>query len=220
MRTLILGSSGGIGSALVRACSASGDEVFTLSRSENGLDVTREDSVIDCVSAIPDGLDRVINTVGILTTDGQDPERRMASIDPQVMARVFAVNALGSALVLKHVSPKLTPSGRSVFATLSARLASIGDNGLGGWTSYRASKAALNQIIRCAAIELSRKRKQSVVVGLHPGTVETDMTRKFARGRYTASADEAAAQLLAVLDGLGPADSGGFFDYDGKTIPF
>ena len=144
----------------------------------------------------------------------------MASIDPQVMARVFAVNALGSALVLKHVSPKLTPSGRSVFATLSARLASIGDNGLGGWTSYRASKAALNQIIRCAAIELSRKRKQSVVVGLHPGTVETDMTRKFARGRYTASADEAAAQLLAVLDGLGPADSGGFFDYDGKTIPF
>ncbi|MFT6145343.1 MAG: NAD(P)-dependent dehydrogenase (short-subunit alcohol dehydrogenase family) [Myxococcota bacterium] len=220
MRTLILGSSGGIGSALVRACSALGDEVFTLSRSQDGLDVTREDSVIECVSAIPEGLERVINTVGILTTDGQNPERRMASIDPDVMARMFAVNALGAALVLKHVSPKLATDGRTVFATLSARLASIGDNGLGGWTSYRASKAALNQIIRCAAIELSRKRRQSVVVGLHPGTIETDMTRKFARGRYTASADEAAQQLLTVLDELGAKDSGGFFDYAGKAIPF
>lgn len=220
MRTLILGSSGGIGSALFRACTHRGDEVFTLSRTADGLDVTQENSVIDCVSAVPDGLDRVINTIGILTTGGQDPERRMASIDPDVMARVFAVNALGAALVLKHVSPKLVTDGRSVFATLSARLASITDNSLGGWTSYRASKAALNQIIRCAAIELSRKRKQSVVVGLHPGTIETDMTRKFARGRYTATADEAAEQLLGVLNGLSAEDSGGLFDYSGAAIEF
>ena len=220
MRTLIIGSSGGIGSALVAACSKAGDDVYTLSRSQHGLDVTDERSVMDCVGSLPDNLDQVINTVGIMTVQGQAPERRMAAIDPEHMMRVFAINAMGAALVLKHVGPKLNTNGRSVFATLSARLSSIGDNGLGGWTSYRASKAALNQIIRCAAIELARKRKASVVVGLHPGTIETAMTRNFARGRYTATPEQAALQLLTVLRHLQPSDSGGLFDYAGKAIPF
>ena len=114
--------------------------------------------------------------------------------------------------------PLLATDCRSTFSSLSARIGSIGDNRLGGWVSYRASKAALNQIVRCAAIEAGRMNPNAILVALHPGTVETALTRRYARGRFTATPNTAANQLLDVIDGLTPEDSGGFFDFEGKPI--
>ncbi|MEL6344924.1 MAG: SDR family NAD(P)-dependent oxidoreductase [Myxococcota bacterium] len=220
---LVLGASGGIGSALVGALRARQVQVTPLSRRGDGLDVTDEASVSAAaakVNASGARFDWIINTVGALTVDGHRPERAFREIKPDVMLRAFAINSVGAATVFKHFTPLLRTEReqKTVFATLSARLASIGDNGLGGWMSYRASKAALNQIIRCASVEIARRRPAAVVVALHPGTIETDLTRPYARGRFTATTDEAARQLIDVLDGLTAEQTGEFFDYAGKPI--
>ena len=134
------------------------------------------------------------------------------------MAHVFAVNAIGPALILRHVSRLMPKDKRSVVAVLSARVGSIGDNQIGGWYSYRASKAALNQIVHGAAIELGRSHKQSICVALHPGTVETPFTKDYAGRHKTVSAQEAALNLLDVIADLTPGQSGGFYDYAGQEI--
>jgi NAD(P)-dependent dehydrogenase (short-subunit alcohol dehydrogenase family) len=137
------------------------------------------------------------------------------------MARAFAVNAIGPALLMKHFLPLLPRSGKCVFATLSARVGSIGDNRLGGWYSYRASKAALNQIVRTAAIELRRGRPDAICVALHPGTVATPLSARFAKsGLEVQSPDAAAMRILAVLDGLTAESSGDFFDQRAHSIPW
>ena len=221
---LIIGSSGGVGSALMRRLSArNGVAVRGLSRRADGLDITNDASVAGAANALKEALggerlDLIINAVGILDPDGEGPEKSLAAIRPEAMATVFAVNAIGPALVLKHFAPLLASDRPAVFASLSARVGSIGDNRLGGWTSYRASKAALNQIIRCASVEIARTHEQAAVVALHPGTIETELTRRFARGRYTASPDEGADDMLATLAGLTPDQTGRFFAYDGQEI--
>ena len=135
------------------------------------------------------------------------------------MARAFAINAIGPALLMKHLLPLLPRTGRSVFATLSARVGSIGDNRLGGWYSYRASKAALNQIVRTAAIELGRSRPDALCVAIHPGTVATRLSQRFAKsGLDIQSPETAALRILTVLDALLPNASGGFFDQHGQPI--
>lgn len=134
------------------------------------------------------------------------------------MLRGFEINAVGGALFLKHFLPLLATDRRAVFATLSARVGSIGDNRLGGWMSYRASKAALNQIVHCAAIENRRRNRKSIIIALHPGTIETPLTDKYARGKYTATRIDAARQLLTICANRTPDDSGGFFDYAGEKI--
>lgn len=219
-RALVLGSSGGLGRALMADLAARGVEVVGRSRSEHGLDLTDEESVQAAAEALDDGrpFDWILVATGALAVDGEDPERAFRQLDPAVMARAFAVNAIGPALVIKHLARLLPRDRPAVLCALSARLASIGDNGLGGWMSYRASKAALNQILRCAAIELGRKRRRAVVVALHPGTVPTALSEPYARGRYTAKPAQAATQLVDVLAGLGPEDTGGFFDYAGAPI--
>jgi len=133
---------------------------------------------------------------------------------------VMAVNAIGPALVLGHMARLLPRDRRAVVAVLSARVGSIGDNRIGGWHSYRASKAALNQIVRGAAIEIGRTHRQAVCVALHPGTVATSFTAGYAGRHPTVAPDEAATNLLAVLDGLTPAQSGGFYDYAGVVVPW
>jgi len=149
------------------------------------------------------------------------PERALRQIDPAHMARAFALNAIGPALLMKHFLPRLPRAGRAVFATLSARVGSIGDNRLGGWYSYRASKAALNQLVRTAAIELARTHPEAVCVALHPGTADTALSRPFARrGLDVVSPGAAALRLLAVLGALAPSDSGSFLDYRGQRLPF
>ena len=149
------------------------------------------------------------------------PEKSWRQIDPAHMATAFAVNAIGPALLLKHFLPLLAQEGRAVFATLSAKVGSIGDNRLGGWYSYRASKAALNQIVRTAAVELARRQRESICVALHPGTVSSRMTRPFRKdGLDVASPEAAAIRLLAVVDRLQAADNGGFLDYKGQPLPW
>lgn len=217
-RVLLIGASGGIGAALADALSAA--DLTTLSRSENGLDVTDESSVAAAAERVEGPFDLVFDATGALEIDGRGPEKSLGDIDAQAMAAQFALNATGPALLLKHFAPKLARDRRAVFATLSARVGSIGDNRLGGWYGYRASKAALNQIVRGAAVEIARKRPEAVVLALHPGTVETALTAKYAGRHPTVKPAEAARNLLAVITARGPEDSGGFFAWDNQPIPW
>lgn len=223
-KALILGASGGIGGALLAAYEATPafEKTIGASRRDDGLDLTQEQSVAAYADAIKDAgpFDIIINASGALEIDGVGPEKSLRAIDAAHMTRAFQINAIGAALALKYFSPLLHRKRRAVFATLSARVGSIGDNRLGGWISYRASKAALNQIVRCASIELSRTHAESVVVALHPGTIETSLTERFAKGRYTASPAECATNLIGVMQSLSSAQSGGFYDYAGKEIPW
>lgn len=215
-----MGSSGGIGGALASACRARGHDVTGLSRSGNGFDITDEASVEAHMGALNGPFARIIVATGALEIDGAEPEKTLRALDPDAMAAQFRLNSIGPALVIKHGMRLLPRGGRSVLAVLSARVGSIGDNRLGGWVSYRAAKAAVNQVVRVAAIELGRSHKQAVCVALHPGTVRTEFTRKYL-GRHPAVAPEDAAEnLLTVMDGLGPEDSGGFFDWAGKPVPW
>ena len=153
--------------------------------------------------------------------DGLTPEKSWRDLDVAHMARSFAVNAIGPALLMKHFLPLLPRQGRSVFATLSARVGSIGDNRLGGWYSYRSSKAALNQLVRTAAIELARRRPAALCVALHPGTVETRLSAPFVkRSADVQTAEYAANRLLGVIERLSPANTGGFFDFRGEPVPW
>ena len=210
-KNLIIGASGGIGSAMVSA--ANGD-VETVSRSADGFDVTDSTSVNSILDGLIGPFDRIVIAVGILGV----PEKSLAAIDAQAMLDVMAVNAVGPALILRHMPRLLAPQGR--IAVLSARVGSIGDNGVGGWHSYRASKAALNQIVHGAAIELARTHKTSICVALHPGTVATPFTAKYAGRHSTVAPDHAATNLWGVIEGLTPEQTGGFFDFAGADIPW
>ena len=212
MRTLVIGASGGIGAAL---CAASG--AVGLSRAE-GLDVTDEASIRDSLARLEPPFDRVLVATGALELGGVPPEKALRALDPANLARHFAVNAIGPALVLKHAL-RLMPRDRPArFAALSARVGSIGDNALGGWHSYRAAKAALNQLIHTAAIEIARSHPQAIVVCLHPGTVATRFTARYQASHPTIPPTDAALRLLATLAALTPAQTGGFYDNRGAVI--
>ncbi|MCF8483927.1 MAG: SDR family NAD(P)-dependent oxidoreductase [Rhodobacteraceae bacterium] len=220
MRALILGASGGIGAALVAKLTARGDDVTALSRSTDGFDLTDEGSIAHHLGAVSAPFDMVFVATGALELQGHAPEKTLRSLDPAALAAQFALNATGPALVLKHAL-RLFPRDRSChFGVLSARVGSIGDNGLGGWYAYRAAKAALNQLIHTAAIEIGRSYPKAVIACLHPGTVATPLTQKYAGNHPTVSPEVAAANLLGVLEGLTPAQTGGFFDWQGKAIPW
>jgi NAD(P)-dependent dehydrogenase (short-subunit alcohol dehydrogenase family) len=220
MRAVIIGSSGGIGAALVAALEGRGAAVSGLSRRDHGLDLTDEDSIARVLAPLEPGVDLIFIATGGLEIDGARPEKALRALDPAAMAAQFALNAIGPALVLKHAL-RLVPRDRPAkIAALSARVGSIGDNRLGGWHGYRAAKAALNQIIRTASVELARSHPQATLVALHPGTVATSLTAAYAGGHPTVTPAVAAENLLAVLDGLTPAETGGFYDWQGKVIPW
>jgi NAD(P)-dependent dehydrogenase (short-subunit alcohol dehydrogenase family) len=219
-RALVVGSSGGIGAALVRRLAAEGGEVTGLSRSRDGLDLTDEASIARALGALEPPFEAILVATGALELNGAAPEKTLRALDPSALAAQFALNAAGPALVLKHAL-RLMPRDRPArFAALSARVGSIGDNGLGGWYAYRAAKAALNQLIHTAAIEIARSHPQAAVVCLHPGTVATPLTARYAGGHPTVTPDEAAANLLRVLRGLTAEETGGFFDWQGARIPW
>ena len=224
---LVIGASGGIGEALLRRLQ--GDARFArvlgLSRhSQPALDLQDEASIAQAaahVAGLGVPLRLLIDATGLLHGQGLQPEKSWQQLDPVQMAQAFAINAIGPALLMKHFLPLLPREGRSVFATLSAKVGSIGDNQLGGWYSYRASKAALNQLVRTAAIELRRRQPQALCVALHPGTVATNLSAPFAKTSLQVQApDHAAARLLSVIDGLQATDSGGFFNHDGSVLPW
>lgn len=218
MRALVIGASGGIGSAVYEQLQRDGWDSIGLSRSIDGFDMGNPASVERSMERLQGTFELIFVTVGILAPLWGTPEKNLAAIKADDMARVFSVNTIGPALILRHVARLLPKNGRGVVAVLSARVGSIGDNQIGGWYSYRASKAALNQIVRGAAIELGRSHKQSVCVALHPGTVATAFTENYAGRHKTVAPEEAAANLLGVIAGLTPEQSGGFYDYAGQEI--
>ncbi len=217
-RALIIGASGGIGAAMVQALTARGMAVTGLSRSATGLDVTDEASISAALGALEPGFDLVFVATGALVIEGAAPEKTIRRLSAQAMADQFALNCIGPSLVLKHSLRLLPRQGRSVFAALSARVGSIGDNALGGWYSYRTAKAALNQMIHTGAIELARSHREAICVALHPGTVATPFTEDYAANHDTVPADQAAGNLLRVIEGLTPAETGRFFDWQGKQV--
>ncbi|MBP1806359.1 SDR family NAD(P)-dependent oxidoreductase [Rubellimicrobium aerolatum] len=219
-RALVIGASGGIGAALARALEARGAEVARLSRSGDGLDLRDPASVERAMAGVEGPFGTVLVATGILAPEGRGPEKSLAALDAEAMAEVLRVNVVGPALVLRHAARLLPRRGRSALGVLSARVGSIGDNRLGGWHSYRASKAALNQVVRGAAIELARTHREAVVAALHPGTVETSFTEAYAPGHGKVTPEEAARRLLAVLDRLGPAETGRFWDHEGREVPW
>lgn len=217
-KALIIGASGGIGSAICAALQARGVTVTRLSRRADRLDVTDEASVAAALGALSGPYDLIFVASGALEVDGAEPEKTLQAVTARAMADQFAVNCIGPSLILKHGLHLLPRKGRAVFAALSARVGSIGDNRLGGWYSYRTAKAALNQMIHTAAIEVGRTHKDAICVCLHPGTVATDFTAKYAGRHKTVPPEEAAQNLLAMIDGLEPSDSGLFFDWAGKQV--
>ncbi|MEM0937739.1 MAG: SDR family NAD(P)-dependent oxidoreductase [Pseudomonadota bacterium] len=219
-QALIIGSSGGIGAAVGDALEARGTAVTGLSRSRDALDVTDEASIARAFDALSGPFDLVFVASGRLDGAGHRPEKAIAEVTPEALLDQFQVNAIGPMMVLKHALPLLPKDAPSVFAVLSARVGSIGDNKLGGWHSYRTSKAALNMLIHGAAQELKRTHKQATAVCLHPGTVATPFTAAYAGAHKTVPPADAAENLLGVIDGLNPAHSGRFFDYAGAEIPW
>ncbi len=217
---VVIGASGGIGTALGDALDEEDTfgRVHRLSRSRTGLDLTDEASIAAAAATVGTPT-LVIVATGLLHEEAAGPERALRDVDPVWLARNFAINAIGPALVAKHFLPVMPKTGRYVFAALSARVGSITDNRLGGWYGYRASKAALNQLIRTIAIEEARRNARSIVVGLHPGTVDTALSKPFrSPSRDLFKPDRAAVQLLDVIDGLKPSDSGNVFAWDGAKI--
>lgn len=227
---VIIGASGGIGHAFETALIEEGafEVVHGFARSRTGaqhIDLMDEASIAAAAAHVAKGPPPtlVIVATGLLHDGTRGPEKALRDLDPVWLARVHAVNAIGPVMVAKHFLPLMPRPGRVVFAALSARVGSISDNRLGGWHGYRASKAALNMLVRNLAIEEKRRNDRSIVVALHPGTVDTGLSRPF-QGNVAAGklfdAERAALQLLDVIEGLKPHDSGKLFDFEGLEIPF
>ena len=220
-RAVVIGSTGGIGSAFVSLIAADENcsEVLEFSRNTNpALDLLDEHSIASAAESISGKVDLIIDATGFLSDNAIKPEKSLRAINSQAMAKLFALNATGPALLMKHFLPKLVKNRRAIFATLSARVGSIGDNELGGWYAYRASKAALNMIVKTAAIELARANPQAICVALHPGTVATALSDPFAGTRDRLTPEQSAKAMLSVLDGLRHGYSGTFWDYCGEVI--
>lgn len=220
---VVIGASGGIGSAFVRQIDAVRfDKTIGLSRrSDPPLDILDEQTVRRAAAQIATiGAPRlIIVATGLLHGDGVEPEKALSRIDPAAMATSYAVNAIGPALVMKHFLPLMPRHGTAVFAVLSARVGSISDNNLGGWYSYRAAKAALNQLVRTAAIELRRTHPEAACIAIHPGTVKTGLSQKFAKtGLQVQEPDDAARDMLDTFARLEARDSGTFVDRHGQPI--
>ncbi|MEO0390636.1 MAG: SDR family NAD(P)-dependent oxidoreductase [Pseudomonadota bacterium] len=216
---LVIGASGGIGAAVAREMEARGGRVARVSRSADGLDVTDPASVARVLGALEGPFQTVFVATGVLAPPGGRPERSLAQIDGAAMAQVLAVNTVGVGLLLSHLPQLLPKDGRSVTGVLTARVGSIRDNKIGGWYSYRASKAAANQLVHGAGIELARTHPGAIIAALHPGTVETPFTSGYP-GHKKVPASQAAGHLLDVMERLSPEQSGGFFDYAGLEVPW
>jgi hypothetical protein len=223
---VVFGATGGIGGALVDALRLTGRfrEVVGFSRSTTPRIELQDETSLEAAVVFAGALGAlrlVIDATGFLHDEHHGPEKSWRQLDATHLARAFALNAIGPALLMKHVLPRLPRQGKAVFATLSARVGSIGDNRLGGWYSYRASKAALNQLVRTAAIELARQSPEALCIALHPGTVATQLSGPFAAtGLQVHTPRAAAGNLLAVIDGLSANASGSFHDWRGDVVPW
>jgi NAD(P)-dependent dehydrogenase (short-subunit alcohol dehydrogenase family) len=232
--SIVLGGTGGLGAALVQGLRERGEAVLAIGRlTDPPIEFTQPASIAACaqrvaeeLSAHGQRLQRLIVVTGFLhgdTASGSraEPERSWQHLDAEALTHSFAVNAIGPALVIRHFLPLLPRQGPCLAAFFSARVGSIGDNALGGWYAYRASKAALNQLVRTASIELARRNLDAICVALHPGTVDTPLSQPFAKAGLKVRAPEvAAAELIAVMDGLTASQTGGFYDHQGQPVPW
>ena len=221
---LVLGASGAIGQAFYQQLNDNPRCGLVLGidrHSQPALDLCDEQGIATAALSLRDKgpFHLIINACGLLHTSDWMPEKKLADLSFGQMQASFQVNTFGPALLLRHFTPLLDHQ-RGVMAMLSAKVGSIGDNRLGGWYSYRASKAALNMLVKTAAIELSRTQPNSVLLALHPGTVTSRLSAPFQGSSKARPAVEAAAQMLVQIDQLGPAASGGFFAYDGEQLPW
>ena len=228
---VVIGAGGGLGAALL--AQLQGDAVYAQTlglgrRSSIALDYLDEASMASAArqvaavgSASGQALRLLVVATGFLHGASGQPERSWTGLDAGYLEHVFKINTLGPALVMKHFFPLLPKQGRCIAGFASAKVGSITDNALGGWYGYRASKAALNQLVKTASIELSRRNKQSICVALHPGTVDTALSQPFSKtGLKVRPASEAAREVLAVLQALTPEDTGNLVDYRGQKIAF
>jgi NAD(P)-dependent dehydrogenase (short-subunit alcohol dehydrogenase family) len=238
LNVAVVGASGGIGSSFVRffAGMPSVESVVALSRTPTvveheritriALDLTDEYSIEQAVDSAESKapFDLVVIASGILHEgSGLQPEKTLKDMSYRSMVSVFAVNTIGPAILSARILPLLRRDRKSVLALLSARVGSIADNRLGGWTSYRASKAALNMVVRTYAIEHARRNPASAIIALHPGTVATDLSAPFSKRvppEKLFDADDAVRKMIDVIDGVDATDSGGFFAWDGSRIEF
>ena len=223
-RALIIGASGGIGAAFVDALTQNPrcGQVLGLHRhSEPAIDFDDEASVAAAAAELArqPKFHLIINATGVLHSPGAMPEKKLSDLNYAQLMDTFRINTFGPAMVLRHFTPLLDPE-RSAMALISAKVGSIEDNRLGGWYSYRASKAALNMLIKTAAIEVKRSKPQAVLVSLHPGTVNSKLSQPFRGAEIGRPAAEAAQDMLRVINQLQPADTGGFYTYDGKVLPW
>ena len=240
IRAVIIGATGGLGKKFVEelCASPSCSSVWIGVRNEKDVqhhsklrssivDITKEDTIRHWGEAIKEANFQpnfILNCCGLLHGEnGVKPEKTWRHLNSEQMSEVFAVNAFGVALLAKHIIPCIPRTDRSIFASISARVGSISDNYLGGWYSYRASKAAHNMMIKTLSIEAQRKRKELICVSLHPGTVDTRLSAPFTKGydsKKLFSPQQSCSYLSSVLADLHPKDSGGFFAWDGCPIPF
>ena len=220
-RALVFGASGGIGQAFSRFLEnkLGSENVLKISRSFDGFEISDEEKILKLSESIEGSFNLIINATGVLQTTEEGPEKTINVVKQKSMIDMMTINAIGPALLLKNFSKKLDKTKFSVFVNLSARVGSITDNRLGGWISYRSSKAALNQIIKTSSIEINRRNKNAICVGLHPGTVKTRFTEKFQNTTETISPDESVEMMMKVVENLSVDDNGYCFAYDGKVIP-
>lgn len=220
-RVAVVGAGGGIGAALARQAEAAGARVFRLSRPE--VDADAPARLEAALAATGGEFTHLVVAVGLLHRDGRGPERDWRGLEPAWMLESYRVNAVVPALVARFGLPLLARKGRPLFAVLTARVGSIADNRLGGWYSYRMAKAAANQLVRTAAVELARRNPAAVALALHPGTVDTAMSRPFQRNLRPGQLVEpevAATRLWAVMDAATRDQSGSFLNWDGTALPF
>lgn len=239
IKAAVIGASGGIGGALVDTlCDLPAiSHVYALSRSSTqfgnskvsslAIDIEKENTITAAaqdISARTATIDILIVASGLLHKSGQmKPERSLKELDSKFLSAAFGVNTIGPLLIAKHFHLLLPKTKKSLFGVLSARVGSIEDNCLGGWYSYRISKAGLNMGIKTLSLELARLRPQAACVGLHPGTVETNLSRPFigkTNKRPVFSPHAASKRLLQVVSNLSHKDSGLVFDWSGKRIPY
>ena len=235
-KCIIIGGSGAIGSEFVNQLdSFDNNQIYTFSRSEcsffsesvssYSIDLTDEESIINAKNIIFDKgpFDIIIVATGILHDEFVKPEKALRQLDSKNFEHIYKINTIGPALIMKHFAPLMNKNQHSIFAVLSARVGSVDDNHLGGWYAYRASKAALNMVMKNTAIEIARLNKNAIFVSLHPGTVDSNLSEPFKKNvkpEKLFSPNFSVSNLLSVLSTLSPKDTGSFFAWDGKKIPF